>query len=140
MRKSLQSYRQVDVTSSVLSADPHTVISMLYTGIFDSLAVAKGSIERKDFELKSKSLTKAINILHSLQDSLDFDSRPEISKNFSDFYQVCIDKLTQASTNMSIRDIDETIELMQPLVDAWRNISDTDKQEGFALLDKKKAS
>lgn len=140
MRKSLQSYRQVDVTSNVLSSDPHTIISMLYTGIFDALAVAKGSIERKDFELKSKSLSKAINILNSLQDSLDFDNRPEISKNFNDFYQICINKLTEASTSLSISEIDETIELMQPLADAWRNIPDADKQEGFALLNKKQAS
>lgn len=140
MRKNLQSYRQVDVNSNVLSADPHIIISMLYTGIFDSLAIAKGGIERKDLELKSKSLSKAINILQSLQYSLDFDSRPEISKNLNDFYQVCIDKLTQASTNLSISEIDETIQLMMPLADAWRNIPESDKQEGFELLSKKQAS
>ncbi|GLX77647.1 flagellar protein FliS [Thalassotalea insulae] len=137
MRKNLQSYKQVDIKSSLLSADPHTVISMLFNGIFDALAIAKGSIDRKDYETKSVSISKAISILRSLQDSLDFESQPDISKNFNEFYEVCIDRLIDASTTLNVETIDEVVGLLRSVADAWRDIPQDAKEEGLEKLKQK---
>ena len=79
MRQNLKAYKQVNVNSSLLESNPHQIILMMFDGMLQGIAVAKGAIERKDFELKSQSLTKAINILEALRQSLDFDNQPEIS-------------------------------------------------------------
>lgn len=132
MRSNLKTYQKVNRDSNLTSADPHTVILMLFDGLLEKMSIAKGAIERKDLALKSECLSKSINILRSLQDSLDRESEPQISDNFDRLYTYCIDQLVDASVSLNIETIDKTAELLKPLRDAWKDISEKDKQEGFA--------
>lgn len=134
MRSNLKAYQKINRESGLAAADPHAVILILFDGLLENMSIAKGAIERKDFALKSNALTKAINILRSLQDSLDFDSEPAISDNFNALYDYCIVQLTDASVLLDVKLIDHTTELLLPLRDAWRGISEQDKQEGFTKL------
>jgi len=137
MRNNIKQYQTINRESGIISSDPHTIISMLFNGIFESISVARGAIERKDFDMKSKQLNKAMSILRSLQDSLDSDAEPKISANFYELYAYCIDCLTEASGSLNCAKLDEVIELLKPLADAWKNISESDKQEGLSLLKSK---
>ena len=137
MRNNIRTYQKVNVESGINASDPHTIISMLFDGIFQSVSVAKGAIERKDFATKSTQLNKAMSILRSLQDSLDRESEPKISESFYDLYAYCIDRLTEVSVSMDCSIIDEIVGLLKPLADAWKNIPEVDKQAGFALLKSK---
>ncbi|MBO9489063.1 flagellar export chaperone FliS [Endozoicomonas sp. G2_1] len=134
MRNNLRAYQKVNRDSNLSAADPHTVISMLYDGLIESISISKGAIERKDLALKANSLTKSINILRSLQDSLDKESEPQISENFNTLYSYCIERLGTASVSLETSLLDEVIDLLKPLRDAWKNISQQDKEEGFAKI------
>jgi flagellar protein FliS len=137
MRNNIRTYQKINLESSINVSDPHTIISMLFDGIFQSVSVAKGAIERKDFATKSTQLNKAMSILRSLQDSLDSESEPKISESFYDLYAYCIDRLTEVSVSMDYAIIDEIVGLLKPLAEAWKNIPEADKQTGFALLKSK---
>ena len=137
MRKNLTAYKKVDIDSSILESDPHQLILLMFDGMLQGIAVAKGAIERKDFELKSKSLTKAINILEALIQSLDFDAEPEISKNFEVMYSYCIDCLLEASHSLDLAKLDEVIDMIKPVRNAWSEMPESSKQEGFSLLSAK---
>ncbi len=137
MRKNLKAYQNVNIKSSLTAADPHQIITMMYNGLLESLAQAKGAIERKDLENKSKLLTKATNILQALTTSLDTDSQPEISKNFSELYSFCISKINDASLSLDISTIDQVINFLSPLRDAWQQMPEAAKQEGLDLLKQK---
>ena len=137
MRKSLKAYNQVNIESSLLAANPHQIILMMYDGLLESIAKGKGAIERKDLETKSKMLTKAVNILAALDNSLDAKAEPEISKNFSALYGFCIDKLNEISISMDTQGLDQVIEFLKPLRDAWKDMPETSKQEGIELLKQK---
>ena len=137
MRKSLKAYNQVNIESSLLTANPHQIILMMYDGLLESIAKGKGAIERKDLETKSKMLTKAVNILAALDNSLDAKAEPEISKNFSALYVYCIDKLNEISISMDTKGLDQVIEFLKPLRDAWKDMPETSKQEGIELLKQK---
>ena len=137
MRNNIKQYQTINRESGIISSDPHTIISMLFDGIFESVSVAKGAIGRKDFDVKSAQLNKALSILRSLQDSLDNESEPKISANFYDLYAYCIDRLTEASTSLDTAIIDEIVELLKPIAEAWKNISEEDKKAGFSLLKSK---
>lgn len=138
MRNNLQAYQKIHRDSTLATADPHTIILMLFDGVLKSISIAKGAIERKELELKSTEITKAINIIRSFQYSLDKESEPMISKNFDELYIYCIDRLMDASTSLEQVALDEVVELLKPLRDAWRDISEVDKQEGLKLLNQKK--
>lgn len=137
MRNNVKTYQTINRESGINSSDPHTLISMLFDGIFESVSVAKGAIERKDLSVKSQQLNKAMSILRSLQDSLDTESEPKISANFYDLYAYCIDRLVEVSVTQDCTIIDEVVSLLKPLSDAWKNISEEDKQEGFSLIKSK---
>tara|TARA_R110001583_G_scaffold9788_2_gene45903 strand:+ start:20321 stop:20746 length:426 start_codon:yes stop_codon:yes gene_type:complete len=134
MRKNIRTYQNINVESGINAADPHTIISMLFDGIFQSVSITKGAIDRKELDVKSKQLNKAISILRSLQSSLDMDSEPKISANFYDLYGYCIDRLTDVSVTLDCDIIDEVVDLLKPLAEAWKNISESDKETAHVLL------
>jgi len=137
MRKNLKAYNQVNIESSLLAANPHQIILMMYDGLLESIAKAKGAIERNDLETKSKMMTKAVNILAALENSLDAEAEPEISKNFATLYNYCIDRLNEISISMEVQGLVEVIEFLKPLRDAWKDMPETSKQEGIELLKQK---
>ncbi|REL26037.1 flagellar export chaperone FliS [Thalassotalea euphylliae] len=140
MRNNLRAYQKVNRDSGLTAADPHTVILMLYNGLLENISIGKGAIERKDFALKASSLSKAINILNSLIDSLDRESEPAISDNFSTLYGYCVEQIMAASTSLDTKVLDQVSEFLIPLRDAWQNISEQDKQAGFAKLKERDSS
>jgi flagellar protein FliS len=137
MRQNLKAYKQVNLKTNLLESNPHQVILMMFDGMLQGVAVAKGAIERKDLALKSESMTKSINILNALRNSLDFDSQPEISQNFDGLYGYCIDRLAEVSTSLDISGFDEVINLIKPIRDAWSEMSEDAKKEGLSLLAEK---
>jgi len=139
MRNNLKAYKKVNVDSALLASDPHQVILMMFDGALSAIAEAKGAIERKDMELKSKSLTKAINIFTALQDSLDVESQPEISQHFSGLYSYCISQLIELSISQNIDGLDEIINLVKPIQEAWSQMPEEAKQEGITLLKDKES-
>jgi len=134
MRSNLKTYQNVNRESNLLAAEPHTIILMLFNGALESIAYAKGAIERKDFTVKAEKITKAVNIINSLRTSLDNDAQPEISANFDALYEYCADRLMNASATLNIGVLDEVVALLKPLRDAWAEMSAADKSEGHQLL------
>ena len=66
MRQNLKAYKKVNIESTIMSSEPHQIVLMMFDGALQSLAIAKGAIERKDFELKSKSVSKFVTIVSTL--------------------------------------------------------------------------
>jgi flagellar protein FliS len=137
MRQNLKAYKKVDIESSIMSSGPHQIIVMMFDGALQSLAVARGAMERKDFELKSESISKFVNILSALRNSLDFDAEPEISQRFDELYVYCIDVINEVSLSLNVERFEEVIQLLKPLRNAWFEMPETSKQEGHDLLKEK---
>jgi len=137
MRQNLKAYKKVDIESTIMSSEPHQIILMMFDGALQSLAIAKGAIERKDYELKSQTVSKFINIVSALRNSLDFDSEPVVSKRFDDLYTYCIDVINDVSLSMDAARVDEIIDLIKPLRNAWFEMPEASKQEGHDLLREK---
>ena len=53
MSYGIKAYKSVGVKNDLAVADPHRVIQLLMQGSLESMALAKGAIERKDFVVKS---------------------------------------------------------------------------------------
>jgi len=137
MRKNLKTYRQVNIESGVLSSDPHKIVLMMFDGALTAIAEAKGAIERKDLESKSKAITKAINIFSALRESLDKESEPTISDNFDNLYAYCIGNLIDLSVSLDLSGLDEISSFIKPVRDAWSQMPESSKQEGMTLLKNK---
>lgn len=129
--KGIQAYRKDSIKSDLASADPHRVIQLLMQGALEKLALGKGCIERSDWEGKSTSLTRAVEIINALKDALDRDVNPELVDNLEMLYEYMTVRITEASVNKDISIIDQVMGLLLQIKSAWDQISPTDKQAAY---------
>lgn len=118
-------YRQVGVETSVNTASPHQLIKLLLDGFFDALASARGAMRAKDVELKAKAFKRAIGIIdEGLKAGLDMKVGGELAANLSNLYAYVSLRLTQANLHNDEAILDECINLMTPVREAWIAITD----------------
>ena len=137
MRQNLKAYKKVNIESSILSADPHQIIVMMYDGLLESMAQIKGAIERRDYDTKAKLVTKSVNILTALINALDKEKQPEISANFENLYNACISIINEVNITLETAGLDEVHSYIKPLRDAWRDMPSEAKEDGLDQLKKK---
>jgi len=127
--KGIQAYKKDSLKADLASADPHRVIQLLMQGALERLALSKGYIERRDMEAKSETLTRVVEIINALRDSLDRDANPDLVDNLEALYLFMIEQIHEASAKLDTHKIDIVMKLMLELKGAWDQISDAAKHE-----------
>jgi flagellar protein FliS len=117
-------YRQVGATSEVAGADPHRLIQMLMEGALTRMSQAKGMIETKNYEGKAKLLGRVMDIISTLQSSLDHDQGGDISSNLDRLYDYMNRRLLEASSANDTSMIDEVMSLLLDVKSGWDGIRD----------------
>ena len=127
--RNLIAYQKTTVNAEISVADPYYVTKLLYQGLFERLAQAKGAIERGDLALKAKKLSTATAILENLRSTLDFSQSKSIAQGLYDIYSYMIDQVAEASLNLMTQPIDNAIRALMPIKKAWDSIPVTAQQE-----------
>ena len=127
--RNLRAYQKTTVNAEISVADPYYVTKLLYQGLFERLAQAKGAIERGDLALKAKKLSTATAILENLKSTLDFSQSKSIAQGLYDIYSYMIDQVAEASLNLMTQPIDNAIRALMPIKKAWDSIPVTAQQE-----------
>ena len=127
--RNLRAYQKTTVNAEISVADPYYVTKLLYQGLFERLAQAKGAIERGDLALKAKKLSTATAILENLRSTLDFSQSKSIAQGLYDIYSYMIDQVAEASLNLMTQPIDNAIRALMPIKKAWGSIPVTAQQE-----------
>lgn len=122
-----QTYANVGLESSVMSASPHHLISLLFDGAINALMRAKILIEQGDtpnhIAEKGSAISKAIGIIdNGLRASLNPEVDGELANNLDSLYQYMTDRLVHANLKNDIAAIDEVIKLISNIADAWKEI------------------
>ncbi len=115
---SIKKYRNANA-ESVVDADPHQLISIIFKHILSNIAIANGAISRNEIENKGKALTKAIALVGELQDSLDMEKGGEISANLYDLYDYIVRTLVQANLENDTAKLEEVRELIMTIKEGW---------------------
>lgn len=125
LRAASQMYRQVAVESRIGGhADSHRLVSMLFDGLFESIAQARGAIRSGDVVTKGRSLTRAAAIVEEgLRAALDLRNGGVLARDLHELYAYVTLRLTQANLKSDEGTLDECVKLMRPLADAWISIS-----------------
>ncbi len=105
--------------TEVAYASPHRLVQMLMEGVLDKVATAKGQIERRDMEGKSRHISWAISIINGLRSSLDLDNGGQIAVNLEDLYGYMNRRLIDANVDNLIEPLDEVLDLMLEVKSAW---------------------
>ena len=124
----LSAYTQTNIESIIHEATPHKLIEMLFKGAKDALAQAVGAIERKDFEAKSKKISKAAEIILNLQTYLDKEKGGEVADNLNELYTYMATTLIDANRLNDASKVREVAGLLETVSDGWRSMSDEYKK------------
>jgi len=115
-------YQQVNRTSEVLDADPHRLIQLLMEAALTRMSQAKGAIDRNEMDTKANLLGRVMEIIQTLQDSLDHSQGGDIADNFERLYDYMNRRLLEASRLNDIDMIDEVMGLMLEVKQGWDGI------------------
>lgn len=123
INESYEGYRSVDLEVRAASSSPYQLVLVLFDGLLDELARARGHIEGKRFQQKGQSLEKCMNILNGLNSALDYDNGGETVQGLSRLYDYCIYRLSDVSVSLSLEGIDEVINLLSVVREGWEGVN-----------------
>ena len=124
----LSAYTQTNIESIVHEATPHKLIEMLFKGAKDALSQAVGAIERKDFEAKSKKISKAAEIILNLRTYLDKEKGGEVANNLNELYTYMAKVLIDANRTNDTEKLREVSALLDTVADGWTSMPEEFKQ------------
>ena len=112
LNESYDSYRTVDLEARAAAASPYELVLVLFDGLLDELARARGHIEAKRYQQKGQSLEKCLNILNGLNGALDYENGGELVQGLARLYDYCIYRLSDVSVSLSLEGLDEVVGLL----------------------------
>ena len=117
------SYRSVDLEAKAASASPYELVLVLFDGLLDELARARGHIEAGRYEQKGLSIEKCMAILNGLNSALDTDDGGETVASLARLYEYCIFRLSDVSVSLSLEGLDEVVQLLGVLREGWDGVN-----------------
>ena len=130
-------YAENNTHTSVVSADSGQIIVLVYERIFDHLKVGKLALENGQYAIES--FTKAHDLIQQgLLACLDYEAGVEVAQNLGAIYEWSLREIIAARTDRSAQRIQEVMDVLQPLYEAWIALSPKEQimslsSNGFSL-------
>lgn len=126
--KFVQQYANNFVETAVSEATPHKLVEMLYEGANKNLNLSKFFMQNKNYEKKSEHANKALSIINALRDGVNLEKGKEVGENLYGLYDYCYRKTLEASAKNDPVLVDEVIDILKDLSEAWQEMPDNIKR------------
>ncbi len=120
--RAIESYGQVKVSTGVSKSNNVELIQMLFDGLIESLATARGHIQHNNISEKSKAISRASRIVLGLQGALDFDKGGDLANNLNELYNYITRRLLHVNARNDLAALDEIHGLMTEIRGAWETV------------------
>ncbi len=120
----LHQYQSVNRQTSIVDADRHRLIQLLFEGALERISMAKGQIHAKNYENKNRLINKAIEIVGGLHEFLDIENGGELAKSLSALYEYIERRLFECNLKNDEAILDEVLGLLKELKGGWDAIRD----------------
>lgn len=118
MLKAAKAYLSTQVTT----ATQGDLLLLLYDTAIKHIKLAKDKMAERDFAAKGILISKAIEIVSELHESLNKERGGEVAKNLSKVYFLCNTRLLQANIEMNPARLDEVVGILSGLRQAFAQI------------------
>jgi len=118
------SAHDVYLESRILSASPIELIRLLYQGCSQAVQDARRHLAAGNIAARSRSITKACEILIELTSSLDHQRGGEISQRLAQLYDYLERRLIEANIRQSDAPLAEVLGLLSTLGEAWDKLQE----------------
>ena len=117
-------YTKISIETSVASADPHTLILLLFEGAEAAIRLAKFKMAEKDIAAKGQAISQAIQIVSDgLGASLDVEAGGEMAERLAALYDYIAARLLWANLKNDEAAMDECLNLLGEIHSAWAEIA-----------------
>ena len=106
--------------AEILNAEPLKLVGILYRAAIESVVSARNALRAGDIQARSRSITKASEIVNELMRSLDHTAGGDISRNLVELYAYVQTRLLEANAKQVEPPLAEVEQLLVTLADAWR--------------------
>ena len=111
----------------IMTATPEALTLMLYNGCLKFMNEGKDAIETKQYEQANVSLQKAQNIISEFRLTLNMEY--DIAKQLMPLYNYTYDRLVEGNMKSDAAMIQEGIDIIKELRDAWAQAMKKARQE-----------
>src|SRR5258708_28133773 len=87
--------------AEVLNADPLKLVLILYRAAIDAVAAARRQVQQGNIRERSRSITRAMEIVNELALSLNHAAGGDISRNLAELYAYMQTRLIEANTQQT---------------------------------------
>ena len=101
------------------TAQPGDLVIMLYDGMLKFTGEARQAIEAGDPKVSGMKITRTLDIVSHLQDTLRIDLAPEVGESLDLTYNIWHKLLFEANLNKDLEKLDSVMNQMKDLRDAW---------------------
>lgn len=116
-------YTRVGIETEVFEASPHKLVQMLFDGVQDAIARARGAMLANQIEAKGRAITHAARIVEEgLKAPLNLQAGGKLAADLFELYGYISLRLTQANLNNDVAALDECARLIEPVRSAWAEI------------------
>jgi len=130
--RAANAYQRINVETSMHTIDQHQLVSLLYDGVMNSIATARGAMARGDVLGKVNGISKALRILEEgLSTSLDKVDGGELAENLGALYDYCMRRLILANARNDDAMMQEVMRLIESVALGWKEI----KKSGEGFVD-----
>lgn len=103
--------------------DPYQLVALMFDSVLQSIAAARGAMQKNDLNGKLKAVDKAMRVLQmGLRTSLDLDNGGELAANLAALYDYCAMRLVQANARNDEAVLVEVSDLLKPVAQGWSEI------------------
>lgn len=120
--KAIESYSSGSTATQAAVANRVELIQMLFDGLIDSLSSARGHIEHRNIEEKSKALARASRIVVGLQAALDLDKGGDLAANLNELYGYIVRRILHVNIHNDLGALEEVRGLISEVREAWRQV------------------
>ena len=113
--RQLQAYKDNQITT----ADPGTVLLLLYQGAIDSLNRAATHLAKGDMAEKGRCVLRANDIINQFLVSLDYEVGGELAQNLEGLYRYMLDQILSANVNNDPKPLQTVASLLSTLKTGW---------------------
>ncbi len=121
--KGANAYRNVGLQTQAPQQDPYQLVVMMFETTIECLNRARGAMVAGNVQTKVDNISKAVRIIQEgLRTSLDLDHGGELAANLANLYDYCVMRLTQANAANNADMLEEVVNLLKPVADAWKQM------------------
>jgi flagellar protein FliS len=118
-------YKQVHLSTGVSGSSPHGLIAMLFDGLVDVLAEARGAIRSRNIPAKGRAIGRAVRIVdEGLSAALNTADGGPLAADLQGLYGYIALRLTHANLHSDEAALEECLRLVEQLRGAWAQIAD----------------